>query len=71
MDFLRNEGCLQVQGYLFGKPMPLSEIEHVVNATTGVLTGPGTRWRRMPARTVPLPHDPAVLSTYWLCFSLV
>ncbi|MCV9961301.1 EAL domain-containing protein [Pararhizobium sp. BT-229] len=34
MDFLRKEGCLQVQGYLFGKPMPRSEIEHVVNATT-------------------------------------
>lgn len=31
MDFLRSEGCLQVQGYLFGKPMPLSAIEHVVN----------------------------------------
>ncbi|MCW0000032.1 EAL domain-containing protein [Pararhizobium sp. YC-54] len=34
MDFLRSEGCLQVQGYLFGKPMPLSEIAHVVNAAT-------------------------------------
>jgi diguanylate cyclase (GGDEF)-like protein len=32
MDFLRSEGCLQVQGYLFGRPMPLSEIDHVVNA---------------------------------------
>jgi len=32
MDFLRNEGCLQVQGFLFGRPMPRSEIEHVVNA---------------------------------------
>ncbi|PWE52675.1 bifunctional diguanylate cyclase/phosphodiesterase [Metarhizobium album] len=32
IDFLRNEGCLQVQGYLFGRPTPRSEIEHVVNA---------------------------------------
>lgn len=32
MDFLRNEGCLQVQGYLFGKPLPLSGIAHIVNA---------------------------------------
>ena len=31
MEFLLNEGCRQVQGYLFGKPMPLSEIGHVVN----------------------------------------
>ncbi|KQV29796.1 diguanylate cyclase [Rhizobium sp. Root73] len=31
MDFLLNEGCPQVQGYLFGRPMPLSEISHVVN----------------------------------------
>jgi diguanylate cyclase len=37
MDFLLNEGCPQVQGYLFGKPMPLSEISHVVNAQCGKL----------------------------------
>ncbi|OJF96814.1 putative bifunctional diguanylate cyclase/phosphodiesterase [Pararhizobium antarcticum] len=35
MDFLRREGCLQVQGYLFGKPMPLSGIAHIVNAAPG------------------------------------
>jgi predicted signal transduction protein with EAL and GGDEF domain len=32
MDFLRREGCLQVQGFLFGKPMPRSGIENFVNA---------------------------------------
>jgi diguanylate cyclase len=32
MDFLRTEGCLQVQGFLFGKPGPRSGIEHIVNA---------------------------------------
>ncbi|MCV9961300.1 EAL domain-containing protein [Pararhizobium sp. BT-229] len=32
MDFLLSEGCPQVQGFLFGRPMPLSEISHVVNA---------------------------------------
>ena len=31
MDFLRREGCLEVQGYLFGKPMPLSALDAVVN----------------------------------------
>jgi sensor c-di-GMP phosphodiesterase-like protein len=31
MDFLLKEGCPQVQGFLFGRPMPLSEISHVVN----------------------------------------
>ncbi|WP_275783903.1 putative bifunctional diguanylate cyclase/phosphodiesterase [Pararhizobium gei] len=33
MDFLRGEGCLQVQGYLFGRPMPVRDIDHVVNGT--------------------------------------
>lgn len=27
MAFLENEGCLQVQGYLFGRPTPLSQIK--------------------------------------------
>ena len=40
MDFLRSEGCLQVQGYLFGKPMPLSAIDHVVNNTQPVIAAP-------------------------------
>ncbi|MBW9115333.1 EAL domain-containing protein [Rhizobium cauense] len=32
VDFLRREGCLQVQGFLFGKPMPRLDIEAFVNA---------------------------------------
>ncbi|WP_086994222.1 putative bifunctional diguanylate cyclase/phosphodiesterase [Rhizobium sullae] len=32
IDFLRREGCLQVQGFLFGKPVPRSGIEEIVNA---------------------------------------
>ncbi len=35
MDFLLKEGCPQVQGFLFGRPMPLSEISHVVNRPGG------------------------------------
>ncbi|RWY79444.1 bifunctional diguanylate cyclase/phosphodiesterase [Rhizobium leguminosarum] len=31
IDFLRREGCLQVQGFLFGKPGPRSGIEAIVN----------------------------------------
>jgi EAL domain-containing protein (putative c-di-GMP-specific phosphodiesterase class I) len=31
MDFLRREGCAQVQGFLFGKPLPRSGIEAIVN----------------------------------------
>ncbi|KQS76898.1 diguanylate cyclase [Rhizobium sp. Leaf384] len=30
MTFLQGEGCLQVQGYLFGKPQPLSDIKTAV-----------------------------------------
>jgi diguanylate cyclase (GGDEF)-like protein len=54
MDFLRNEGCLQVQGFLFGKPTPRSGIEDIVNgldagATRSAETGKsefiGTRHR--------------------------
>jgi len=39
MAFLLKEGCPQVQGYLFGRPMPLSEISHVVNALAGERDG--------------------------------
>jgi EAL domain-containing protein (putative c-di-GMP-specific phosphodiesterase class I) len=38
MDFLRNEGCLQVQGFLFGKPTPRSGIEDIVNGSDGGAT---------------------------------
>ncbi|WP_349435120.1 EAL domain-containing protein [Pararhizobium sp. A13] len=41
MEFLRSEGCLQVQGYLFGKPMPIGQIEHVVNSAPVVLAASG------------------------------
>ncbi|MCW0000031.1 EAL domain-containing protein [Pararhizobium sp. YC-54] len=37
MDFLLNEGCPLVQGYLFGRPMPLGEISHLVNRPRGEL----------------------------------
>jgi diguanylate cyclase (GGDEF)-like protein len=31
IDFLRREGCLQVQGFLFGRPAPRQDIEALVN----------------------------------------
>lgn len=31
VDFLRNEGCEQVQGFFFGKPVPQAEIDSLVN----------------------------------------
>jgi diguanylate cyclase (GGDEF)-like protein len=31
-DFLSDEACAQAQGYLFGRPAPLSEIRHLVYA---------------------------------------
>lgn len=31
MTFLRQEGCMQVQGFLFGKPTPRSGIDGIVN----------------------------------------
>jgi EAL domain-containing protein (putative c-di-GMP-specific phosphodiesterase class I) len=34
MEFLCREGCLQVQGFLFGRPTPKSGIEAIVNAET-------------------------------------
>ncbi|PZM13791.1 putative bifunctional diguanylate cyclase/phosphodiesterase [Rhizobium tubonense] len=40
MEFLRNEGCLQVQGFLFGKPTPRSGIEDIVNGTDGAAGEP-------------------------------
>lgn len=32
VNFLREEGCVQVQGYFYGKPVPRTEIEAIVNA---------------------------------------
>lgn len=37
MEFLSLEGCPQVQGYLFGKPTPRSDIEEIVNSAEPVL----------------------------------
>lgn len=31
LRFLQDEGCEQVQGYLYGKPQPLSELQAIVN----------------------------------------
>jgi diguanylate cyclase (GGDEF)-like protein len=35
-DFLNSEACQQAQGYLFGRPVPLSELEHIVGAAERV-----------------------------------
>jgi len=32
VNFLRDEGCVQVQGFFYGKPVPRTEIEAIVNA---------------------------------------
>ena len=34
-EFLRNEACQQAQGYLFGRPAPLSSLRHIVFAEAG------------------------------------
>jgi diguanylate cyclase (GGDEF)-like protein len=39
--FLNSEDCAQAQGYLFGKPAPLSDIRHIVYAARGVKVAPG------------------------------
>jgi EAL domain-containing protein (putative c-di-GMP-specific phosphodiesterase class I) len=33
--FLDNESCQQAQGYLYGRPLPLSELGHIVNRPAG------------------------------------
>lgn len=41
IDFLRREGCLQVQGFLFGRPVPRSGIEAIVSADPVAQTDAG------------------------------
>ncbi|PYB75523.1 putative bifunctional diguanylate cyclase/phosphodiesterase [Rhizobium wuzhouense] len=45
LKFLQDEGCAQVQGYLYGRPAPLSQLQDVVNG--------------QPADTTPGPEAPA------------
>ncbi|QLF70961.1 EAL domain-containing protein [Peteryoungia desertarenae] len=33
LEFLRSEGCEEVQGYLYGKPQPISELAELVNGS--------------------------------------
>jgi diguanylate cyclase (GGDEF)-like protein len=42
INFLRDEGCVQVQGYLFGKPGPREGIEAIVNQepSAAISSGP-------------------------------
>jgi predicted signal transduction protein with EAL and GGDEF domain len=35
LELLRAEGCTEVQGYLFGQPRPLSELEEMLDARRG------------------------------------
>jgi diguanylate cyclase (GGDEF)-like protein len=35
VDFLRREGCAQVQGFFYGRPVPVAEIDFLVNAPAG------------------------------------
>ena len=39
-SFLDSEACAQAQGYLFGRPAPLSDIRHIVYATTSTKIAP-------------------------------
>jgi diguanylate cyclase (GGDEF)-like protein/PAS domain S-box-containing protein len=31
LDFLRNNGCMHYQGYLFGKPMPIQDLDKIIS----------------------------------------
>lgn len=41
LEFLRREGCSQVQGYLYSKPLPLAAIASIVNAVPPLDDGAG------------------------------
>ena len=32
LEFLRQNGCQEAQGYYFGKPVPIADIQELVNA---------------------------------------
>jgi diguanylate cyclase (GGDEF)-like protein len=36
LDFLRDESCTSVQGFLFGKPMPLGDVVQLIDAGTDI-----------------------------------
>jgi len=48
-DFLNSEACAQAQGYLFGRPAPLSAIRHLVYADAESADGAA------PATKLPAP----------------
>jgi len=31
MDFLRQANCVEIQGFLFSRPLPVGEVEHLFN----------------------------------------
>ncbi len=35
LEFLRSNGCDEVQGYLFGKPMPATDLEQLILSAEG------------------------------------
>ncbi len=54
LDCLRGVGCTEVQGFLFDRPRPLSEIGRWLHATPMTLT-PSVRRKSKPARGSPRP----------------
>jgi EAL domain-containing protein (putative c-di-GMP-specific phosphodiesterase class I) len=51
-EFLWQEGCSQVQGFLFGQPTPRSEIEAVVNPLAFAGNAAAPRQKEAPGATV-------------------